>query len=140
MRWVFKIVFLLVQPDNCIRNFKLSLFTCQHPHFHEETNSTIINLQTSVLCCIFSTLSPVATRTNLRGLSQKCFSSQWFELRWQTRARPCLSVGTKGTAESLSMPIFRMVITATAVTCCSQRGSWGSCFSCTSSQQTRDSL
>lgn len=34
MRWVFKIVFLLVQPDNRIQNFKISLFTSQHPHFH----------------------------------------------------------------------------------------------------------
>lgn len=76
MRWFFKIVFLLVQPDNRIRNFKISLFTSQHPHFHKETNSTIINLQTLMLCCIFSPLSPVASRTNLRELSQKCFSSQ----------------------------------------------------------------
>lgn len=33
-RWGFKIEFLLVQPDNRIRNFKISLFTSQHPHFH----------------------------------------------------------------------------------------------------------
>lgn len=72
LRWVFKIVFLLVRPDNPIRNFKI----CLPVNTLTFTRRRIINLQISMLCCIFSTLSPVATSISIREQSQKCFSSQ----------------------------------------------------------------